>query len=96
MWLPQRYVSHYLLPLMSSVSTCDHAEMLAFPASDVVNYKRLSHGQQHYAVCGGVHQVQSRLVRGVRDIRPPAARLRGANAWVEINDRLDILTGVQP
>jgi len=68
-WLPQRYVSHYLLPLMSSVSTCDHAEMLAFPASEVVNYKRLSHGQQHYAVCGGVHQVQSRLVRGVRDIR---------------------------
>ncbi|KAJ6441194.1 monooxygenase [Purpureocillium lavendulum] len=68
-WLPRRYVSHYLLPLMSSVSTCDHADMLAFPASDVVNYKRLSHGQQHYAVCGGVHQVQSRLVRGMRDIR---------------------------
>ncbi|POR37080.1 Uncharacterized protein TPAR_02726 [Tolypocladium paradoxum] len=68
-WLPRRYVSHYLLPLMSSVSTCDHADLLAFPASDVVNYKKLSHGQQHYAVCGGVHQVQSRLARGMDDIR---------------------------
>ncbi|UNI17740.1 hypothetical protein JDV02_004062 [Purpureocillium takamizusanense] len=68
-WLPRRYISHYLLPLMSSVSTCDHADMMAFPASDVVNYKRLSHGQQHYAVCGGVRQVQSKLVQGMRDIR---------------------------
>ncbi|RDA84987.1 hypothetical protein CP532_3895 [Ophiocordyceps camponoti-leonardi (nom. inval.)] len=68
-WLPRRFVSHYLLPLMSSVSTCSHAEMLAFPATDVVNYKRLSHGQQHYAVSGGVGRVQSRLVEGIRDIR---------------------------
>ncbi|KAL2754103.1 hypothetical protein ACRALDRAFT_1081282 [Sodiomyces alcalophilus JCM 7366] len=68
-WLPRRYVSHYLLPLMSSVSTCSHDEMLAFPASDVVAYKRLSHGQQHYAVCGGVRQVQARLAAGLRDVR---------------------------
>lgn len=68
-WLPRRYVSHYLLPLMSSVSTCSHDEMLAFPASDVVAYKRLSHGQQHYAVCGGVRQVQARLASGLQDVR---------------------------
>ncbi|PHH84503.1 hypothetical protein CDD83_1834 [Cordyceps sp. RAO-2017] len=68
-WLPRRYVSHYLLPLLSSVSTCTHAELLAFPASDVIAYKKLSHGQQHFAVCGGVHQVQSRLAKGVDDIR---------------------------
>lgn len=68
-WLPRRYVSHYLLPLMSSVSTCSHDDMLAFPASDVVNYKKLSQGQQHYVVCGGVHQVQSRLAQGVKDVR---------------------------
>ncbi|KAM0326353.1 hypothetical protein ACHAQA_006955 [Verticillium albo-atrum] len=68
-WLPRRYVSHYLLPLMSSVSTCSHDEMMAFPASDVVNYKRRSHGQQHYAVCGGVSQVQGRLVKGISDVR---------------------------
>ncbi|RCI12657.1 hypothetical protein L249_0162 [Ophiocordyceps polyrhachis-furcata BCC 54312] len=68
-WLPRRFVTHYLLPLMSSVSTCSHAEMLAFPASDVVNYKRLSHGQQHFTVSGGVRRVQLTLVEGIRDIR---------------------------
>ncbi|KAK6224542.1 hypothetical protein QIS74_02869 [Colletotrichum tabaci] len=68
-WLPRRYVTHYLLPLMSSVSTCSHDEMLAFPASDVVNYKRLTHGQQHYTVCGGVHQVEKRLAEEMKDVR---------------------------
>ncbi|KAG8672202.1 hypothetical protein FPOAC2_05570 [Fusarium poae] len=67
--LPRRYISHYLLPLLSGVATCTHQEMLQFPASDVVNYKKLSHGQQHYAVCGGVSQVQSRLTKGLHDIR---------------------------
>ncbi|PHH60130.1 hypothetical protein CDD81_2088 [Ophiocordyceps australis] len=68
-WLPQRYVSHYLLPLMSSVATCSHNDFLAFPASDLINYKKLSHGQQHFTVCGGVQQVQSRLAKGLQDIR---------------------------
>lgn len=68
-WLPRRYISHYLLPLMSSVSTCTHAEILQFPASDLVNYKKLSHGQQHYAVCGGVSQVQNKLSEGLDDLR---------------------------
>lgn len=67
--IPERYVSHYLLPLMSSVSTCSHAELLAFPASDIVSYKKLSHRQQHYTVCGGVNTVQSKLSEGLRDIR---------------------------
>ncbi|WDK09215.1 hypothetical protein CGRA01v4_00493 [Colletotrichum graminicola] len=68
-WLPRRYVTHYLLPLLSAVSTCSHDELLAFPASDVVNYKKLSQGQQHYTVCGGVHQVEGRLAREMRDVR---------------------------
>jgi hypothetical protein len=67
--LPRRYISYYLLPLLSGVATCTHEEMLQFPASDVVNYKKLSHGQQHYAVCGGVSQVQSRLTQGIHDVR---------------------------
>ncbi|RBR25639.1 uncharacterized protein FIESC28_01602 [Fusarium coffeatum] len=67
--LPRRYRSHYLLPLLSGVATCTHEEMLQFPASDVVNYKKLSHGQQHYAVCGGVSQVQSRLTRELQDVK---------------------------
>ncbi|KAI3558387.1 hypothetical protein CABS02_01534, partial [Colletotrichum abscissum] len=68
-WLPRRYATHYLLPLMSSVSTCTHAELLAFPASDVVEYKKRSHGQQHYTVCGGVHQVEGRLAKEMEDVR---------------------------
>ncbi|KAI9899492.1 hypothetical protein N3K66_005953 [Trichothecium roseum] len=36
---------------------------------DIVNYKRLSHGQQHYAVCGGVSQVQTKLAEGLGDVR---------------------------
>lgn len=67
--LPRRYVSQYLLPLMASVSTCSHNQLLSFPASDIVNYKKLSQGQLHYAVCGGVTQVQSKLVAGISDIR---------------------------
>ncbi|KAK7424632.1 hypothetical protein QQZ08_008515 [Neonectria magnoliae] len=67
--LPRRYISHYLLPLISSVSTCSHDELLAFPASDIVNYKKMSYGQQHYTVCGGVSQVQSRLAQGIEDVR---------------------------
>ncbi|EGY21276.1 uncharacterized protein VDAG_02800 [Verticillium dahliae VdLs.17] len=67
--IPRRYITHYLLPLMASVSTCSHDDMLAFPASDVVSYKCRSHGQQHFAVCGGVSQVQGRLVRGINDVR---------------------------
>ena len=67
--IPNRFVKHYLIPLMSSVSTCSHAEMLAFPASDVVNYKNLSTRKQHYAVCGGISQVQSTLSEGIEDVR---------------------------
>ncbi|RMJ20235.1 hypothetical protein CDV36_000124 [Fusarium kuroshium] len=66
--LPRRYTSHYLLPLLSGVSTCSHDELLAFPASDIVNYKKRSHGQQHYTVCGGVSQVQTRLIKDVEDV----------------------------
>lgn len=68
-WLPRRYVTHYLLPLISSASTCSHAEVMSFPAIDIVNYENLSRGRQHYAVCGGVHQVQSKLANGITDIR---------------------------
>lgn len=67
--IPHRFATQYLVPLMSSVSTCSHAEMLSFPASDIVNYKNLSNRQQHYAVCGGVSQVQTRLSEGMEDLR---------------------------
>ncbi|KAL0940506.1 uncharacterized protein CTRU02_203269 [Colletotrichum truncatum] len=87
-WLPRRYAAHYLLPLISSVSTCSHAELLRFPASDVVNYKKLTHRQQHYTVCGGVHQVESTLASEMQDVRL-GARVVGitpvANGRVKIS-----------
>lgn len=77
-WVPRRYATHYALPLLSSVCTCSHAQLLAFPAGDLVAYVRRSHRQPHYAVCGGVRQVQARLARGIEDVRVRARVLRVA------------------
>ncbi|KAL4889665.1 hypothetical protein BDV59DRAFT_205023 [Aspergillus ambiguus] len=66
--LPTYYVSHYVLPLISSVCTCTHPQLLAFPASDVLAYKRLTHGQPHFVVTDGVRSVQDKLLRGL-DVR---------------------------
>lgn len=67
-WMPQTYVTNYLLPVISSVCTCSHQELLCFPASDVLDYKRRTHRQQHYVVAAGVHSVQQKLLEGV-DVR---------------------------
>lgn len=66
--LPQTYVANYLLPLISSVCTCSHQELLCFPASDVLDYKRRTHRQQHFVVSAGVHSVEQKLLDGV-DVR---------------------------
>ncbi|KAL1967069.1 hypothetical protein VTN77DRAFT_3593 [Rasamsonia byssochlamydoides] len=63
--LPQYYITNYLLPLMSSVCTCSHQELLNFPASDVLDYKKRTHLQPHYAVDAGVQCVQEKLARGI-------------------------------
>lgn len=63
--LPQYYITNYLLPLMSSVCTCSHQELLNFPASDVLEYKRRTHLQPHYAVDTGVQSVQEKLAKGI-------------------------------
>lgn len=63
--LPQYYVANYLLPLISSVCTCSHQELLRFPASDILDYKRRTHRQQHYVVAGGVQSVQDKLLEGL-------------------------------
>ncbi|KAJ6126326.1 hypothetical protein N7523_001938 [Penicillium sp. IBT 18751x] len=66
--LPQTYVTRYLLPMISSVSTCSHAEMLRFTASDVLAYKRQTNRQPHFVVTDGVHTVQEKLLQGL-DVR---------------------------
>jgi hypothetical protein len=63
--LPQYFVTYYLLPLMSSVTTCPHDALLRFPASDLTEYKRRTHGAPHYTVSNGVQTVQNRLVKGI-------------------------------
>lgn len=65
-WIPQRFVTYYLVPLISSVTTCPHDALLNFPASDVTEYKRRTHGAPHYTVSSGVHTVQNRLVRNIK------------------------------
>ena len=67
--LPQRFVAYYVLPAMSVIATCSHEELLRFPAGDVINYKTRSTGKELSTVCGGVRQVQSKLLLGINDVR---------------------------
>jgi predicted NAD/FAD-binding protein len=62
---PQRFVTYYLLPLISGVTTCPHEALLKFPASDITEYKRRTNGAPHYTVSDGVRSVQQRLIRGI-------------------------------
>ncbi|RMZ88194.1 hypothetical protein DV736_g4587, partial [Chaetothyriales sp. CBS 134916] len=63
--LPQYFVTHYVLPVLSSIATCSHRELLNFPAADVTEYKRKMRGQRHYRVSNGVQEVQDKLGRGI-------------------------------
>ncbi|KAH7396772.1 hypothetical protein DE146DRAFT_614910 [Phaeosphaeria sp. MPI-PUGE-AT-0046c] len=63
---PQKFVTFYLLPLISSVTTCPHEALLDFPASDLTEYKRRTHRAPHYTVSAGVRTVQDRLIRDVK------------------------------
>jgi predicted NAD/FAD-binding protein len=63
--MPRRFTTYYLVPLISSVTTCPHKSLLAFPATDLTEYKRRTHGAPHYTVSEGVRRVQERLIQGV-------------------------------
>ncbi|GAD99112.1 conserved hypothetical protein [Paecilomyces variotii No. 5] len=63
--MPEYHIKYYLLPLMSSVCTCSHQDMLNFPATDVLGYKRRTHLQPHFVVEDGVRSVQDKLSKGV-------------------------------
>ncbi|KAJ0420793.1 hypothetical protein BJY00DRAFT_283591 [Aspergillus carlsbadensis] len=64
--LPKYYITRYFLPLMSSVTTCTHDELLDFPASDIVAYARRTFRRPHYTVRGGVRQAEGKLSAGLR------------------------------
>ncbi|KAL2812848.1 hypothetical protein BJX63DRAFT_421556 [Aspergillus granulosus] len=63
---PTYYTTRYFLPLMSSVTTCTHEELLDFPASDIVTYARRTFRRPHYTVRGGVRQAEGKLSGGLK------------------------------
>lgn len=63
--IPTYYTWRYLLPLMSSITTCTHHELLNFPASDIVGYARQTHRKPHYTVTGGVQAAEAKLSSGL-------------------------------
>jgi len=64
--LPRHFVDYYLLPLMSAVTTCPHDTLLQFPACDLTEYKKQTHGAEHYTLSNGVHGVQEKLSQGIK------------------------------
>ncbi|EAU34645.1 predicted protein [Aspergillus terreus NIH2624] len=64
--LPRYYTKKYLLPLMSSVTTCPHDALLRFPATDILGYEKRTYGQPHFTVAGGVRQVEEKLSAGIK------------------------------
>lgn len=84
-WLPRRFVSRYLLPLMSAIATCSHQEMLEFPASDVIEYRKLIIGQKQYVVTGGVATVQKILMKDLEmRLRTRVVRIEPNSSGVEV------------
>ncbi|KAH8123846.1 hypothetical protein FP744_10000839 [Trichoderma asperellum] len=68
-WLPQRYVLYYLLPILSIICSCSHAEMLDFPASDVTRFMKGTFLRKTYVAKGGINRVQATLAEGIQDVR---------------------------
>lgn len=59
--LSRSFSKKYLLPLLSSVTTCPHDALLNFPAVDCVEYAKRTYRQPHYTATGGVQHVQEKL-----------------------------------
>ncbi|OAA79161.1 Monooxygenase [Akanthomyces lecanii RCEF 1005] len=72
--IPRRFVDCHLLPALGAICTCSHEQLYNFPASDVINFMTRSALQKTY-MTDGVHNLQSKLIEGVEDIRL-SARVR--------------------
>jgi hypothetical protein len=66
--IPRYFTTNYVLPLISSVTTCPHKVLLQFPACDVINYKRRTNGAQHYTISNGVGDAQKGLAHGIEPV----------------------------
>ncbi|KAG5987106.1 hypothetical protein E4U54_005136 [Claviceps lovelessii] len=67
--LPRWYVNRYLLPVLSSVFSCPHAEALNFPASDITGFVRGSFRQKFFVNQDGINRVQAKLSESIQDVR---------------------------
>ncbi|KAF2264620.1 hypothetical protein CC78DRAFT_223520 [Lojkania enalia] len=86
--LSRYFINCYLLPLISSVSTCPHESLLAFPASDVIEYKRRTHGAPHYTVSNGVNTVQNTLIKDIEyELSAAVSAIEPLNNGVKISWR---------
>ena len=65
-WIPQHFITFYVLPLISSMATCPHDSLLAFPASDLTAYKQRTHRAPHYTISKGVRAAQDRLSKDIQ------------------------------
>jgi hypothetical protein len=63
--LPTGFVERYLLPLLSTISTCDHETKLSFPASDITLYQKYAVLGRTLKLCGGVEALETKLVEGI-------------------------------
>ncbi|CRG91371.1 hypothetical protein PISL3812_08419 [Talaromyces islandicus] len=83
--LPWHFVKDYLLPLMSSVTTCSHDALLGFPALDAVEYAKRTYRQPHYTVISGVQEVQSKLSKELAvNFRATATSVKSIGSQVEL------------
>lgn len=65
-WIPEYFTSHYLLPLISSVATCSHYELLQSPAQDFVVYKTQMLNSDNFCLTNGIQDVQQTLAKGIK------------------------------
>ncbi|CUS06846.1 unnamed protein product, partial [Tuber aestivum] len=63
--LPGWAVEDYFLPMFGAVGTCSSAELLLFPAQDVITYCRKLLFRRNYIVAGGVSTIRRRLLSGI-------------------------------
>ncbi|KAJ5745457.1 hypothetical protein N7520_010639 [Penicillium odoratum] len=84
--LPQYFLNHYYLPIMSAVTTCPHDALLDFPAIDIVDYQAKTFRKPHYTVIGGVSKVQDKLAKGL-NVRYSSAAIKVENVGTRVQLR---------
>lgn len=64
-WLPYYFIRTYICPMLTSITTCSHEELLNFPARDFVEFAKKTYRRPRYYVTGGVQHVQATIAKGL-------------------------------